>query len=474
MESRIIEDIGGVNTFIDPLVNKDGTVIHCVNFVSEPVGGKTKRPGYVTYLGTPDNSPVTSLFAWGQNSGTQTFVYRVSGTRIYSSLQGTGAWTVTENGTVASGAHVDYTILENTLLVGDGIGSTRHTTNGTSFTNTTAAPIAAFFAEYQGRAWAMGTASFAFYSTVGTATDWTSDSSSILIPGEGKLEKAFKASNNLIFTKNSRIINKYDGYSLNDMATRLGPSSPYSVADIEDFRFWINEKGAYITNAGKPQLISNAIERQFYNNENTGMSAGSFAVAPGGVYGYEYLLSAGTLTDDFTKIEQPNAIMGYNYQHDEWYNYQFNNFPTAYLSYRDVGGTIHNIFGDAAGQCYEYGGTAVSDNGSPIQTNIVMLIHGGDPFIEKEWKFLEIFTSPGCALKVQFMMAKSNRVFDPISRGSREWWIELGDLSKGYNILRFPPESRGKLCYLRFYESSSTTRSSLYAVKHHFDIVPTL
>ena len=151
---------------------QDGALIHSVNMVSFPYGAKTKRTGYSTFLGTPDASTVNSLLDYHQNDGSTFYLYRASGSALYYSLQGTGAWTLSGNGTISNGAHFGGAILDNTFIGGDGVGSTRHTTSGTSFTNTTLAPISEFFEQYQNRIYASGTAGDCFYSTTNDATNW--------------------------------------------------------------------------------------------------------------------------------------------------------------------------------------------------------------------------------------------------------------------------------------------------------------
>jgi hypothetical protein len=139
-------NVGGINTYSNPL-SQDGVLIHAINVTSTGQGYKTKRSGYSSFLGTPDSSQVQSLFDFqniGNNSGSMA-LYRASGTSLYYSLQGTGAWTLAGNGTITSGAHFGHAVLDNVLIGGDGQGSTRHTTNGTSFTNTTLAPPSEFF-----------------------------------------------------------------------------------------------------------------------------------------------------------------------------------------------------------------------------------------------------------------------------------------------------------------------------------------
>jgi hypothetical protein len=267
-------------------------------------------------------------------------------------------------------------------------------------------------------------------------------------------------------------MHRWDGDYLVDMATELGPSSPYSVGNVEDFRFYLNRLGVFTTNADKPQLISNPVQRQIYNDAQTGILGSQFDTAPASVYRYDWLCSIGTVEDDFTEINQPNAILKYDYQKNEFSNYKFYNFPTAYHSYKDTSGVQQLIFGDATGQCYQYGGTAKTDNGFPIDLNMVMLLHGNMPHVSKDFEYLEVFTNPGCQAKVQFAVINTVPTVRGWYNSGPTVWKELGDLTSGYTLFRFPPEARGKLMYLKFYESSTNAKFSLYSINYIFKPVP--
>lgn len=453
---------GGINTYINPLL-EDGILIHAVNVVSYPFGGKSKRTGYSAFLGTPDNAQVQSLFALQNigNNPSSMNLYRASGSSIYYSLQGTGAWTLAGNGTIADGAHFGHAILDNTLIGGDGVGSTRHTTNGTAFTNTTLAPVAEFFEEYQRRIYAAGTASTTFFSTSNDATNWntsgTSDSSSFTIPGEGKLSQPIKVADKLVFPKSSGIMQKWDGYSLIDMATRYGPSSPYSIASVEGYKFFISQFGHYGFNGANPQLLSNAIQRQFYNANDTGIAGTAFSSIPASVHRYDYLASIGTITDDFTGRTIGDAIIKYDYQKNEYLNWQFTNKPTAFCSYKDTSGSQQLIFGDASGQVYQLD-NSTSDNGTAIPMEMVFFISGasrGIATLEKEWRYWTGIFNPGCQAKVQVALSNTFTYQTLI-------WREVGDCEGGFVEYRFPEGSRSRFLFVRIYESSKNSRMNFY------------
>lgn len=460
---------GGINTYINPLLN-DGQMIHAVNVVNFPYGAITKRTGYSTLLGTPDTSHINSLFQFSNigNDSTAMNLYRASGSLLYYSLQGTGAWTLSGNGTITNSAHFGHAVLDNVLIGGDGSGSTRHTTNGTSFTNTTLAPIGEFFEQFQNRIYIAGTESTLFYSTTNDATNWntsgTADSSSLEIPGAGKMGVIFKCADKLMATKRpSGLMYKWDGYSLIDMATNYGPSSPYSLANSEDYRFFINNFGHYGYGGQKPQLLSNPIQRQFYNNSGSGIVGTTFGTIPATCHIYDYLASVGTITDDFTQRQIPNAIIKYDYQKNEYLNWSFSNKPSAWLSYKDRNGAQQLAFGDISGQCYQLD-TSTTDNGVVINSELVFIYTFGTPEFSKDWYFWRGVFNPGCEAKVQIATT------DTYSYQSLRWF-DLGDISTGVAEFRFPHEANNsRLLFVRIYDSSKNSRFTYYGCSISADI----
>lgn len=455
-----VTTLAGVNTYLNPLLKGDGELLKSVNMDSYPYGAKTKRAGYITYLGTPDTDQVNNLFNWTRNDGTTQFNYRASGSALYYSLQGTGAWTLAGNGTIGDGAYVDHAVQDDVLVICDGVGSTRHTTNGTSFTDTVLAPVGVSLEQYQQRIYLAGTSSTLFYSTTNDATNWdttgTSDSSSLTIPGAGKLSKIFKTADRLMAGKNSGLLYRWDGYSLVDTATTLAPSSPQSVAQSEGFYFWLTRLGYFGYGGDKPQLLSNSIQRQIYNDSGSAIVGSTFDTAPSVVHKYDYLTSVGDTTDDFTGETIGSAIQKYDYQKNEWLNYQYAHKPTAMMSYKDTSGNDQLIFGDANGQCYQVSGTATTDAGSPITSEMLFVHHGGVPQFDKHWRWFTGIFNPGCEAKVQIAVSDAFTL-------SRLKWEEIGDYGDGIGEDRFPEGyNEGKLLFIRIYESSKDKRFTFY------------
>ena len=466
MKGRVF-NLAGLNLKMSPYLQQEGEMSQCVNMETDMLGAKKKRPGYTTYLGTPDNNRINTLFNYTTNSGTQFWNYRFSvgaaGT-LYYSTQGTGAWTVCGGGTFAGGGSMGYANTEDTLIIGNGVDATRHSTNGTSFTNTSSAPIAGYFTDFQNRIYAGGTASSLFWSAAGTPTQWVTDSSSIQIPGPGRINAVMKAYDRVLTSKNSGVMHRYDGDSLFDLATELGPTSASSIATREGYRFWVNRLGIFGYGGVRPELLSNPIERQVYNDAGSGVVGTQFTNAPGVSFRYDYLLGVGTVTDDLTGLTLNRGIEKYDYQLDEWGNWEFNNMPTAFGTYTDASGIQQLIFGDSAGQCYTFGGTVTTDNTATIASRMLFYLHAGAPESDKEWKYLWLFFNPGNQAKVQVAIS------DTFTAGKLNW-VDLGDCSDGVAEFRFPAGSRGKFLFVKIYEASRNNRFQFYGFAYDAEVI---
>jgi len=463
MNSGIITP-GSLNLSINPLIHKEGDMVRCLNVENDQFGAKKKRPGYTTYLGTtPNGSSVADLMTWQRNNGTQFWNYVFAGGNLYYSQQGTGAWTICGNGTLNSGGTLTSAVLEDTLLIGDGVSATKHTTNGTSFTNTTSAPIAVDLEDYQNRIYAIGTASSMFWSNVGTPADWTNDSSSVNIPGPGKLTTLRKLSDRLITGKNSGIQHRWDGYNLFDLSTELAPTSSRSIAKVEKLDFGLNRLGVFVYNGDTPELISNAVEKQIYNDAGEGMAGTTFDNAPAVAHKYEYMLSVGTVTDDLTDETISDCILMYDYQTNEWWNNRFANRPSAWLSYVDAVGDEQLIFG-SGNQCYTYGGTNTTDNGATIEVVMEGIIHL-NTLLDKKWNWFRALFNPGCEAHIQIAISNS------FTKGKKNWQ-DLGQATDGAVEYRFPSGSQGKFLFWKITEASRNARLHWFGFEYDAQIIP--
>lgn len=452
--------IGGIDTFNNPLEpEKDGVLIHAVNVNSFPNKAKSKRFGYGTYLNNPDGVKVNSLWSFYKNNGTQFWNYRASGSIVYYSQQGTGDWTICGNGTISNDAHVGHAVLANTMIIGDGIGSTRHTTNGTSFTNTNLAPIAPFFEDYQGRIHAQGTSSTNFYSSANDPTNWqtsgTSDSSSFEVTGGGKLIQSFKTADRLILPKNSGGMHSWDGYALADLTTQRGPASPYSIADAEGYKLYVNRFGYYGYGGAQPELLSAPVQRYFQSFFDGAILGSEFDDIPGCVWYNDFYAEVGDVTDEFTGRLMQNAIIKHDFQKNEFLVYSFADKPTAMMSGVNDQGYSQMYFGNAVGDTFELSGNFTSDNGEPIFSEMVFFFTFGRPDADKNWNYWRGHFNPSCQARIQV-------AWSDIFEYTRLKWRDLGDSDNGFVEFKFPSDARSKYLFVRIYEASDTPLWSCY------------
>jgi hypothetical protein len=469
--AQFTSSLGGLNLYTNPLMDSqsDGQIIRAVNVDSSPYQAKNKRSGYVSFLGTPDTSSITTLFDWVPDAAGTMNLYRASGSLLYYSVNGTGAWSICGNGTITPGSHVGQAVLNNTLIISQSGGTTRHSTNGTSFTDTSLAPAGEFIDQYQNRIYITGTSSQMTFSVTNDPTNWqtsgTSDSSSLTIPGRGLPNKLFKLNNRLMISKASRNMFKWDGYNLIDMSSNMGLSSPYSYGSVEANGFWLNEKGIFTSAGDQPELISNPIYRFFQNNLGSQIAGTSFGSAPATVHYYDYLCAVGSMTDDFTNETVPNAIIKYNFQKNEFTNWSFADFPTAMRSYRDLNSNTQLIFGNASGQVMQYQGTATSDNGQPIESILELMFDFGNPLLQKEWRILWGFFNPGCGATIEVATSETY-----IKENKK--WQTVGPAKEGVVYYRFRNGERARFLYVKITDNSRDPSYTCYGIGIDAVIVP--
>lgn len=458
MAQTISYSIRGLDLYSNPLNQPDGQVIRAVNVDSDTYQAKSKRLGYTTY-NSSFGTQVVDLFTWRQEGGTAFWNYASAGGTLFYSTQGTSDWQVCGNGTITSGSHIGNTVLANTLLISQNGGTTRHTTNGTSFIDTSLAPAGELLAEYQNRVYITGSSSDLFFSTTNDPTNWqtsgTSDSSSIVIPGAGDPNKIWKLNNRLMVSKNQQSMFRWDGYTLQDMATNMGLSSTYAFGTVEDNAIYLNRLGIATTNGDQPTLISNPIQKLIYNNAGSGIQGSLFDTTSGVIHRYDYIVSAGTITDDFTNETINNAVIDYNYQKNEFTTYSLADNPTTFNSYRDYQGNQQLLFGDSTGQVYQLGGN--TDNGKPIEVILEMVFFFNAPQSRKNWKGFWGFFNPGC--NAQIMYATS----DTFLKEDKNWTV-LGDATSGGVFYRFPKGSRSRFLYIKVVDSSRNTPFEFYGL----------
>lgn len=486
----------------------DGQLIHAVNCVNFPNGAIQKRPGYNAFLGTPDNSQINALMYYPQQSGTQLFLYRTSGSNFYYSFQGTGAWTKVagsaggdNGGTITPNNRMQGAILNNTFITGDGVLPTMHTSNGTIFTNTPNAPVGQYYMQYHNRIYTTnGTNSTLTYSSYGSADNWLTavpaDSSSFQIPDAGAAAPMMNAGDRLVVTKTKGRMYNWDTNSLIDMATNYGPTMYFSPANIDGYYFYIHNVGNFGFDGANKQLLSNSIQRLFYNRQGNGMAGTMLGTTGvGEAHIWDYFATLGTIQDDFTGRQVKNAVLKYDYQKDTHLLWQLNDFPTAMLSYIDTNNQKQFIFGNASGQVFQLSPQATSDNGVSISSEAVFCYtyasqstafsptsaqtqSGVSP--QKKWNWWRGVFNPGCEINIQYAFSdtftyqhlKWSEAINTKNAGIFDYY----QISDGKVELRFPNTQnnppRSTFLFIRIYEDSSTAAWTYFGSQVDAEIQP--
>lgn len=490
----------GVDTYSSPLAS-DGILIHALNVVGFPYGGFSKRPGYGTFNASL-GARVNNLFSYSPyptSGGTTMFLYAAAGSLLSYSAQGTGAWTTAQGstggdagGTITNGNYVGHAVLNNVLILGDGAGSTRHTTNGTQFSNTTLAPIAQYLTQFHNRIYTSdGTSANLQYSVANDATNWstggTSDSSSFVIPNEGGILGHFVAGDRLNIVKQRGDMFNWDDTNLVDMSTKYGPSSPWGIGNIDNTWFWPNQYGIFNFDGANKNLISNPIQRHFYNRQGNGIGASSWGTLQGIGHIWDYLLAVGTVTDDFTGRTINNCIERYDFQKNQFTYWSFADAPTAFHSYYDINNKRQLIFGDSTGQVYQMDLTKTSDNGKPIQSELVFLFTysaQGQVFTnqtaqlllsvayEQKWNWIRLMFNPGDEVNIQLAFSntltyqhlKWSEAINTSNRTGDYWQV-----SDGMVEIRPPADPnnlpRSRFMFLRIYDNADNSQWTYYGAQ---------
>lgn len=488
----------GINTYNNPL-QQDGQLIHALNVINFPQGALSKRGGYRAILNNPDGAQVNSLFVFPFQNGTQLYTYRESAGTLYSSFQGTGNWTATNFGTTQiADNYIGNAVFNNIIAIGDGTNTLWTSTNGTTFTQPGSAPIAQYLAVFHNRLYTTDAAdSLVQYSVANDPTNWqnsgTSDSSFLVTTSPGANEGLFVAGDMLQITKSKGDMFTWDDTTLTDVSTVYGPSSPKSIAQIDNYWFYINGLGIFGDDGANKQVLSNPIQRVFYNRLGVNVSGVNLinsGNALGATFQWDYISVVGNMNDDFTGKQLTNALIKYDYQKNAFVYWTLNDFPTAIMSYVDLLNHQQLLFGNASGQVFQFDPGSTSDNGTPIETEMVFLFTyavqqtgfnqtsasmiSGSSY-EKKWNWIRLFFNPGDECNIQFAFSNtmqpqhlkwsSPRLTKERGQSNDDWF----QVSDGVCEIRFPQdlnnEPRSRFLFLRIYEDSDASQWTYYGAQ---------
>lgn len=472
MAKAQVFNLRNLNTGKNPMLLDDGELIQAVNVDSTPFGAKTKRPGLTQYLGTLSAQRAESLFSFAQGTNTSSaytfWNYIQENSVLFYSVNGTGVWTVVGNGTFPTTGPLMSSVLADTLIVGDPEGTVRHTANGTSLTNTSGPPAPGAMAEYHQRIYIGGYySSNLFWSNVGTASDWTNDSSSILIPGPGRIRSLYKSiDDKLMIGKETGELYSWDEVNLEKVSKENGPSSRRSLAVADDKYYYLNWKGVYRQDIGLPTQISAPVENYINDRSGSAIPAAHFGTAQGGAYGDKYYCTIGSATPD--SVLGSSSVLVYDTRMNDWSLYSSQITFNSYLSFVNSVGSNQFVVGNStagthAGIAYTFNGTQTSDANFPIYSVIEAVFHA-KTLQEKKWNYLWALFNPGCEANIQIATANSFREAD-------KNWLDIGDTKTGVVEFKFPEGSRSRFLFIKVTDSTTTIPFIWYGYEVDFDFV---
>lgn len=487
-------NIQSVNTYQNPL-ESDGQLIHALNVINFPSGALAKRGGYRAILNNL-GSQVNGLFAFPFQNGTQLYTYAEAGGTLFSSFQGTANWTTTNFGTTQiADNYIGNAVFNGILAIADGTNTLWTSTNGTLFTQPGSAPVAQYLEVFHNRLYTTDAiSSNVQYSVANDPTNWsnsgTSDSSELITTSPGACEGMFVAGDMLQITKSKGDIFRWDDTTLVDVSTVYGPTSPKSITQIDDYWFYINGLGIFGDDGANKQLLSAPIQRMFYNRLGVNVSGVNLindGNALGATFQWDYISVVGNMNDDFTGKVLTNALIKYDYQKNAFVYWQLNDFPTAITSYVDLFNHQQLLFGNSSGQVFQYDPGATSDDGAPIETEMVFLftyaaqsntfsptsaqtIMGSS--YEKKWNWMRLFFNPGDECNIQFAFSNtmqpqhlkwsSPRLTRDRGQSNDDWF----QVSDGVVEIRFPNDTnntpRSRFLFLRIYDESDASQWTFY------------
>lgn len=468
MPSFQVYNLGSLNLKVSPFNLVEGDVIRAVNIVKDQIGVLRKRPGYETFLSTANGSSPLDLWFWEQNEAK--FLYRNGGGKLYYHDVDNGtAWVVSGNGTVNNN-HMGHAVLDETMIVSQDAGTTRHTTDGSTLSDTALAPAGEIVFEAGRRGYiAAGTQSSLFFSTSNDISNWsttgTSDSSSVFIPGAGRLQIGFQANDRAVVGKTGGAMFTWDTDFLRRVPTNRSFTSQWSLDTIEDFVLGLNRVGIFGFAGDRPIIVSNAIEKIIYNDAGTGIAGTAFESAVGKSYRNDYFLSVGDVTDDFTTDQITNALIKYDFQLNEYLMWSTAHKVTAMTPYKDANDTDQFLLGTSnGGQAYRLTSDSLTDAGTAIESIIEFVLYASRPAQEKFWQKIRLFANPGCEASVLVGLANT------FTRSAIDWY-QVGDMIDGFVEFDFPARARSRLLFVKLIDKSIASRFSFYGFEYICELI---
>lgn len=376
---------------------------------------------------------------------------------------------------VRQASRVGSAILDNKLLLGNGVDQTCWTADGANFTNISTAPPCKYWITWKGRAYGIGNplARSRLYFSATPSSDisttgyprgityWTNDPTDVSTGGYLDIDPDSNGSGIGLDVENGRLIVHKEGGSYKIIPDEFGrPSqvisrgasttSHWSIGRSEEFNisYFFNLNGIYEDNGETPDLKSSPIQDliEAISGTATDNLVGHF-------FKYKYFCTMGTSITENERLGDrtfTNPLFVYELRLQEIYIYTTAHPVNCLASWKDENGVDNMYMGDTSGNTFKWD-TSHLDYQTPIAGEIETWDEDFDtPHIKKRYEYIDLETNPGCESNALFKLDTDNP-------------ITLGDLTKGSTSFEFGDSGFNKKnIALKITDNSSTAPSIIY------------
>lgn len=373
---------GGMITEVVDSLMPDGSYRLIMNLDDDIVGGLRVRRGE-SAVGSQvqDNKVCLGLYNFRDSgSGTDNqliAVFNDSGdsNAVTSYLDG-GSWSAISGGSSFTAdakfrftTFLDYVFMVNSA--NDAIKSwDGNTGNSWGTTNLTSAPSGKFIDVYKDRVLVAGTtanpdrvykSSLPSSGTISwdTTNDWVD-----VNPEDGQNITALANNGTYELIWKERAFYRWNGKALEpDLIYDIGCTSQESVATRNGVTFFFNPYGIYITNGGRPQVISRPIQRWI-----DAISGSYFTEVSGAVDEDNYYCSIGDVTVDGESFT--NVVLVYSISRQRWRIYTYGEEIRYMARYTDSSGLFAIVAGNDDGDVWQLNNGTTDAAGNAISFDL--------------------------------------------------------------------------------------------------------
>lgn len=399
----------GMHRNVSPLAVLKGEWKKIVNWDISKIGCATKRDGYTYILNTPDASEILTLIPFEVGSYRKLIMINAAGKLYCADPAVDSTWGSAKLTGLSTSGRWGWTVLHDGsgnpyMILGNGI-EVYKTTNGTTFSAVSGAPLAKYWASYQERVYAAGVPAdedVLHWCSIGDLTNWSAvapnDSSSLNIDKHsgGTIQNIRALNDRIVIYKKTRM-KRWDEEYLRTVMSSDGLDAPYSLAEINGMAFSLDRNAIRLYDGNAPQELSSKIEDLIF-----GINFGTTNTPRicGEVFKKKYYLSVGTITDEDGNTIS-NAWIVYDFNKNAFWLYSLAHQATAMTKLMCSDGVQRLYFGGTAGKVWQmFSGD--TDDGTEIEAYLeghVFYPAGIETFIEP--KEVTVVSKFGHEMKVQ-------------------------------------------------------------------------